>query len=72
MIRVLLVTANSIEGLTQAEAVWFGKVLQARPGLLEQVPKTVLDLLSDSLFEAVDLCERDASSFRDRPLRFFA
>ena len=64
-------TANSIEGLTQAEAVWFGKVLQARPGLLEQVPKTVLDLLSDSLFEAVDLRERDASSFRDRPLRFF-
>ncbi|CAN9356145.1 unnamed protein product [Alternaria alternata] len=62
---------KDIEGLTQAEAVWFGKVLQARPGLLEQVPKTVLDLLSDSLFEAVDLRERDASSFRDRPLRFF-
>ncbi|CAN9242999.1 unnamed protein product [Alternaria alternata] len=63
---------KDIEGLTQAEAVWFGKALQARPGLLEQVPKTVLDLLSDSLFEAVDLRERDASSFRDRPLRFFA
>ncbi|CAN9218333.1 unnamed protein product [Alternaria alternata] len=63
---------KDIEGLTQAEAVWFGKVLQARPGLLEQVPKTVLDLLSDSLFEAVNLRERDASSFRDRPLRFFA
>ncbi|CAN9250897.1 unnamed protein product [Alternaria alternata] len=63
---------KDIEGLTQAEAVWFGKVLQARPGLLEQVPKTVLDLLSDSLFEAVDVCDRDASSFRDRPLRFFA
>ncbi|CAN9280559.1 unnamed protein product [Alternaria alternata] len=63
---------KDIEGLTQAEAAWFGKVLQARPGLLEQVPKTVLDLLSDSLFEAVDLRERDASSFRDRPLRFFA
>ncbi|CAN9183713.1 unnamed protein product [Alternaria alternata] len=53
---------KDIEGLTQAEAVWFGKVLQARPGLLEQVPKTVLDLLSDSLFEAVDLRERDANS----------
>jgi hypothetical protein len=72
VIGVLLVTANSIEGLTQAEAIWFGKVVQARPGLLEQVPKTVLDLLLDSLFEAVDVCERDASSFRDRPLRFFA
>jgi hypothetical protein len=46
--------------------------LQARPGLLEQVPKTVLDLLSDSLSDVLDLQERDASSFRDRPLRFFA
>jgi hypothetical protein len=37
--------------------------LQARLGLLEQVPKIVLDLLLDSLFEAVDICERNASSF---------
>ncbi|CAN9174869.1 unnamed protein product [Alternaria alternata] len=67
-----LIEIKDIEGLTQAEAVWFSKVLQARPGLLEQVPKTVLNLLLDSLFKAVDLRERDASSFRDRPLRFFA
>ena len=71
MIETLVITANSIDGLTQAEAVWFGKVLQARPGLLEQVPKTVVDLLLDSLSDTLDLRERDASSFRDRPLRFF-
>ena len=67
----LLMTANSIDGLTQAEAVWFGKVLQARPGLLDQVPKAVLDLLSDSLTNDLDLRGRDSSSFRDKPLRFF-
>lgn len=71
MIETLVITANSIDGLTQAEAVWFGKVLQARLGLLEQVPKTVVDLLLDSLSDTLDLRERDASSFRDRPLRFF-
>ncbi|KAJ5028945.1 hypothetical protein PSV08DRAFT_387769 [Bipolaris maydis] len=53
------------------EAIWFGKVLQARPGLLEVVPKTILDLISDSPTEALDLHELDANRFRDRPLSFF-
>ncbi|KAJ6280864.1 hypothetical protein J3E71DRAFT_177581 [Bipolaris maydis] len=51
------------------EAIWFGKVLQARPGLLDEIPKTILDLISGSLTEALDIHERDVNSFRDRPLR---
>jgi hypothetical protein len=45
--------------------------LQARLELLEPVPKTVLNLISNSLTHDVDLQERDADSFRDRPLHFF-
>ncbi|KAI1569417.1 hypothetical protein PtrEW4_005883 [Pyrenophora tritici-repentis] len=56
---------KDIDTLTVAEAVWFGKVLQARPELLDPVPKTVLDLISDSLTHDLDLQERDAESFRD-------
>lgn len=63
--------ANSIDGLTQAEAIWFGKVLQARPGLLDEIPKTILDLISGSVIETPDIHERDGNSFRDRPLSFF-
>lgn len=62
---------NSIDGLTVAEAVWFGQVLQARPELLDPVPKTVLDLISDSLTHDLNLQNRDADKFRDRPLQFF-
>ena len=62
---------NSVDGLTLDEAAWFGEVLQARPELLEQVPKTVLDLISDNLTYDLDIRERDPDSFRDRPLQFF-
>jgi hypothetical protein len=62
---------NSIDGLTQVEAVWFGKVLQARPALLKQVPKNVLSIISDSNGDSIDLQERDPESFKDEPLRFF-
>ena len=62
---------NSIDGLTLVEAAWFGEALQARPELLEQVPKNVLDLISNSLTCDLDLRERDPDSFRDRPLQFF-
>ncbi|KAL6153209.1 hypothetical protein ACJBU6_08368 [Exserohilum turcicum] len=65
------IEVKDIERLTKAEAIWFGKVLQARPGLLEVVPKTILDLISDSPTEALDLHELDANRFRDRPLSFF-
>jgi hypothetical protein len=71
VIVLLLIVVSSIDGLTVAEAVWFGQVLQARPELLDPVPKTVLDLISDSLTHDLDLQDRDAKSFRDRPLQFF-
>ena len=70
MIEVLLIAVNSIDGLTLDEAAWFGEVLQARPALLEQVPKTVLDLISDSITHDLQIRERDPDSFRDRPLHF--
>jgi hypothetical protein len=60
-----------MDKLNLDEAAWFGKVLQARPELLEPVPKAVLDLISNSLTQDVDLQERDADGFRDRPLHFF-
>ncbi|EDU47797.1 predicted protein [Pyrenophora tritici-repentis Pt-1C-BFP] len=56
---------DELEENALTEAVWFGKVLQARPELLDPVPKTVLDLISDSLTHDLDLQERDAESFRD-------
>jgi hypothetical protein len=71
VIELLLILVNSIDGLKPEEAAWFGEVLQARPELLEPVPKTVLDLISNSLTQDVDLQERDADSFRDKPLQFF-
>jgi hypothetical protein len=71
VLELLLIVVSSIDTLTVAEAVWFGKVLQARPELLDPVPKTVLDLISDSLTHDLDLQERDAESFRGRPLQFF-
>jgi hypothetical protein len=71
VIELLLILVNSIDGLKPKEAAWFGEVLQARPELLEPVPKTVLDLISNSLTQDVDLQERDTDSFRDRPLQFF-
>jgi hypothetical protein len=61
---------NSIDGLTLVEAAWFGEVLQARPVLLEHVPNTVLDLISDSLTHDLDIREHDPDSFRDTPLQF--
>lgn len=67
----LLTSGNSIEGLTEIEAAWFGKLLQARPALLDRVPSTVLDMISDSLTDVVDLRERDPESFKNRPLHFF-
>jgi hypothetical protein len=63
---------NSIDGLTIAEAAWFGEVLQTRPELLEPVSTTVEGLISNSLTHDLDLRERDPDSFRDRPLQFFA
>jgi hypothetical protein len=71
VIELLLILVNSIDGLNLTEAAWFGKALQARPELLELVPKTVLDLISNSLTYDLDLQKRDADSFRDRPLHFF-
>jgi hypothetical protein len=71
VIELLLILVSSIDGLTLAEAAWFGEVLQARPELLEQVPQTVLGLISNSLTHDLDLRERDPDSFRDRPLQFF-
>jgi hypothetical protein len=71
VIELLLILVNSIDGLKIEQAAWFGKVLQARPELLEPVPKTALDLISHSLTQDVDLQKRDADSFRDRPLHFF-
>ena len=71
MIEILLILVNSIDGLTLDEAAWFGEVLQARPELLEPVPKNVLDLISNSLTHDLVLPERDADSYRDRPLHFF-
>jgi hypothetical protein len=69
--RVLLIVSNSIDGLTQPEAIWFGKVLQARPALLEQVPKSVLNIISDSIGDSVDVQDRDPERFKDKPLNFF-
>jgi hypothetical protein len=57
--------------LTQIEAGWFGKVLQARPALLEKVSRNVLNIISDSLGDSLDLRERDPESFRAMPLSFF-
>jgi hypothetical protein len=71
VIELLLILVNSIDELKQEEALWFGKVLQARSELLGPVPKTFLDLISNSLTHDVDLQKRDADSFRDRPLHFF-
>jgi hypothetical protein len=71
VIEFLLIVANSVDELTLDEAAWFGEVLQARPELLEPVPKTVLDLISNSLTHDLDIQERDPDSFRDRPLQFF-
>ncbi|KZM19290.1 hypothetical protein ST47_g9562 [Ascochyta rabiei] len=62
---------KDIDELRLVEAAWFGEALQARTGLLEQVPKTVFDLISNSLTHDLDLQERDVDSFRDRPLHFF-
>ncbi|KAF5844347.1 hypothetical protein GGP41_004534 [Bipolaris sorokiniana] len=62
---------KDIDELTLVEAVWFGEVLQARPELLEPVPKAVLDLISNTLTHDLDLQGRDPDSFRSRPLQFF-
>ncbi|KAJ5022553.1 hypothetical protein J3E73DRAFT_373835 [Bipolaris maydis] len=62
---------KDIDELTLVEAAWFGEVLQARPELLEPVPKAVLDLISNTLTHDLDLQGRDPDSFRSRPLQFF-
>jgi hypothetical protein len=63
--------SNSIDGLTQPEAIWFGKVLHARPELQEQLPMNVLNIMLDSIGDSLDLQDRDPEKFRDRPLQFF-
>jgi hypothetical protein len=45
--------------------------MQARPSLKEQMPKNVLNIISDSFTDTIDLRERDPESFKDRPLGFF-
>ncbi|KAJ6201953.1 hypothetical protein J3E72DRAFT_265623 [Bipolaris maydis] len=62
---------KALNELTLVEAAWFSEVLQARPELLEPVPKTVLDLISNTLTYDLDLHGRDPDRFRDKPLRFF-
>jgi hypothetical protein len=64
--------SNSIDGLTLAEAGWFGTVLQARPDLRERVPNDVLNIISNSFIDTVDFRERNPDSFSDKPLRFFS
>ncbi|XP_014553168.1 hypothetical protein COCVIDRAFT_18877 [Bipolaris victoriae FI3] len=59
---------KALNELTLVEAGWFGEVLQARPELLEPVPKAALDLISNTLTHDLDLQGRDLDSFRSRPL----
>ncbi|KAH7552857.1 hypothetical protein BM1_08808 [Bipolaris maydis] len=65
------VLMNSIDELTLVEAAWFGEVLQARPELLELIPKAVLDIISNTLTYNLNLQGRDPDSFQSRPLQFF-
>ncbi|KAI1676217.1 hypothetical protein KJE20_14195 [Pyrenophora tritici-repentis] len=62
---------KDIDELTLVEAAWFGEVLQARPELLEPVPKAAVDLISNTLTYDLDVQGRDPDSFRGRPLQFF-
>ncbi|KAJ6274153.1 hypothetical protein PSV08DRAFT_367829 [Bipolaris maydis] len=56
---------EELEEKALMEAAWFGEVLQARPELLEPVPKAVLDLISNTLTHDLDLQGRDPDSFRN-------
>jgi hypothetical protein len=71
VLKLSLMSVNSIDELTLVEAAWFGEVLQARPELLEPVPEAVSDLISNTLTYDLDLQGRDPDSFRGRPLQFF-
>ncbi|EUC40376.1 hypothetical protein COCMIDRAFT_41275 [Bipolaris oryzae ATCC 44560] len=53
---------EELEEKALIEAAWFSEVLQARPELLEPVPKTVLDLISNTLTYDLDLQGRDPDS----------
>lgn len=71
VLKLSLMSVNSIDELTLVEAAWFGEALQARPELLEPVPEAVSDLISNTLTYDLDLQGRDPDSFQGTPLRFF-
>lgn len=71
-LNVELRPRNSIDNLTHIEASWFARVLQARPALLEPLPKSVLSLLSNSPTDYAHLHARDPNLFENEPLHFFA
>lgn len=69
--RVTLTILISIDGLTQAEAAWCGRMLQTRPALLKDIPKSIFSIISGSTFDTTFLQERDPEHFRGVPLSFF-
>ncbi|EUC27185.1 hypothetical protein COCCADRAFT_42009 [Bipolaris zeicola 26-R-13] len=60
---------EELEEKALMEAAWFGEVLQARPELLEPVPKAAVDLISNTLTYDLDVQGRDPDSFRDYYLK---
>ncbi|KAF9730155.1 24-dehydrocholesterol reductase precursor [Paraphaeosphaeria minitans] len=63
---------KDIDNLALVEASWFATVLQARPALLEPLPKSVLSLLSKSATDYAHLRVRDPNLFSNEPLQFIA
>ncbi|KAJ6194077.1 hypothetical protein J3E72DRAFT_200154, partial [Bipolaris maydis] len=55
---------EELEEKVLMEAAWFGEVLQARPELLEPIPKAVLDIISNTLTYNLNLQGRDPDSFQ--------
>lgn len=51
--------------------MWFGRVLQTRPALLDPIPKIALSLISNSHVESVAIRERDPEDYKDKPFHFF-